>query len=48
MDWEGAKIRQKRWIKEAMKIRGRAPRAMNRDEGGFMLSHTWDALLQKK
>ena len=54
MDWDGARIigteenKVKRWIKEAMEIRRRAERAMNRDEGGFMLSHTWDTILQRK
>ncbi len=53
MDWDNSKIigaesnKFKRWIKEAIEIRRRARTTMNRDEGAFMLSHTWDSLLQK-
>ena len=47
IDWEGAKVVDKetnrcaRWIKEAIWIRKTKP-TMNRDEGGYRLSHTWD------
>ena len=33
------------WIKEAIEIRKRSPKTMNRDEGADMLSHTWSAVL---
>lgn len=39
-------IEESRRIKEAIEIRKRAEDTMNRDEGAFMLSHTWDAVLQ--
>ena len=48
VDWEGAKVvetnRCARWIKEAIWIRKTKP-TMNRDEGGYRLSHVWDSLL---
>ena len=50
IDWEGAKVVDKetnrcaRWIKEAIWIRKTKP-TMNRDEGGYRLSHVWDSLL---
>ena len=50
IDWEGAKVVDKetnrcvRWIKEAIRIRKTEP-TMNRDEGGYRLSHVWDSLL---
>ena len=50
IDWEGAKVEDKesnrwaRWIKEAIWIRKMEP-TMNRDEGGYRLSHVWDSLL---
>ncbi|KAM9332696.1 uncharacterized protein KZ484_017809 [Pholidichthys leucotaenia] len=53
MDWDNTKIigsesnRHKRWIKEAIEIRKRGKDTMNRDEGAFMLSHTWDHILQR-
>ena len=53
MDWKGAKIvdkesdRQSRWIREAIWIRRAAP-VMNRDEGGYQLSHLYDPLLCRK
>ena len=37
----------KRWMKEAIEIRKRAQDTINRDEGAYMLSHTWDSILQK-
>ena len=52
IDWEGAKVtdrecnRKARWIKEALWIRKTTP-VMNRDEGGYRLSHVWDGLLIK-
>ncbi|KAI8495115.1 hypothetical protein Bbelb_271010 [Branchiostoma belcheri] len=45
-DWEGARVidrednRRIRWIKEAVWIRKSTP-VMNRDEGGYKLSHVW-------
>ena len=50
IDWEGAKVVDKetnrcaRWIKKAIWIRKTKP-TMNRDEGGYRLSHVWDSLL---
>jgi len=34
-----------RWIKEAVHIRKEGPRSMNRDEGSYQLSHTYDCFL---
>lgn len=53
MDWEGAKVfrtvnnRFQLWILEPAEIRRRAQRTGNREEGAFMLSHTWDAVLHR-
>ena len=53
MDWDNTTIitsesnKHKRWIKEAIEIRKRAQDTINRDEGAYMLSHTWDSLLQR-
>ncbi|KAI8507604.1 hypothetical protein Bbelb_149840 [Branchiostoma belcheri] len=53
IDWEGAKVidrednRRTRWIKEAVWIRKSTP-VMNRDEGGYKLSHVWDSVLAAK
>ncbi|KAI8493864.1 hypothetical protein Bbelb_282110 [Branchiostoma belcheri] len=53
IDWEGVKVidrednRRTRWIKEAVWIRKSAP-VMNRDEGGYKLSHVWDSVLAAK
>ena len=50
IDWEGAKAVDKetnrcaRWIKQPIWIRKTEP-TMNRDEGGYILSHVWDSLL---
>ena len=50
IDWEGAKKVDKetnrcaRWIKEAIWIR-KTKQTMNRDEGGYRLSHVLDSLL---
>ena len=52
MDWDKAKVIQQennryhRWIKESMEIRKRSPTTMNRDEGAYMLSHTWTTILK--
>ena len=52
IDWEGTKVidiecnRNARWIKEAIWIRKTTP-VMNRDEGGYRLSHVYDGLLTK-
>lgn len=51
MDWEKSKTitsetsKSKRWIKEAVEIRKRASRTMNRDEGAYLLWLTCDSLL---
>ena len=37
--------RSTRWIKEAVYIRKEGPRSMNRDEGSYQLSHTYDRFL---
>ena len=34
-----------RWIKEAVHIQKEGPRSMNRDEGSYQLSHTYDRFL---
>ncbi|KAK7915480.1 hypothetical protein WMY93_011241 [Mugilogobius chulae] len=53
MDWDKSRIinqesnKYKRWIKEAIEIRKRGADTMNRDEGSFQLSRTWDSLLQR-
>jgi hypothetical protein len=50
IDWEGAKVvdrednRRTRWIKESIWIRKSTP-VMNRDEGGYRLSHVWDDVI---
>ncbi|KAI8482077.1 hypothetical protein Bbelb_401640 [Branchiostoma belcheri] len=57
IDWEGARVidrednRRIRWIKEAVWIRKSTPvmnGVMNRDEGGYKLSHVWDCILAAK
>ena len=51
INWQDVKILDKeydrdvRHIKEAIWIRRRAPRTMNRDEGAHFLSHIFDPLL---
>ena len=53
MDWDGAHIigtetnKFKRWVKEAIEIRKRGEDTINRDEGAFLLSPTWDSILQR-
>ena len=53
MDWDNARViraesnKFHRWIREAIEIRKRAPTSMNRDDGAYTLSHTWDAVLEK-
>ena len=53
MDWNKARViraesnKYHRWIREAIEIRKRGPRSMNRDEGAYTLSHTWDSVLEK-
>ncbi len=53
MDWNNAKIigsesnKHERRMKEAIEIRKQAQNTINRDEGAFVLSHTWDSLLQR-
>ena len=50
IDWEGAKVVDREtnrcacWITETIRIRKSKP-TMNRDEGGYRLSHVWDSLL---
>jgi len=34
-----------RWIKEAVHIRKEGRRSLNRDEGSYTLSHTYDRFL---
>lgn len=54
MDWDKAKVihresnRFQRWIREAIEIRKRAPKTVNRDEGAYQLAHAWDAVLRKR
>ena len=51
IDWGSAKVIDRedkkciRWIKEAVWIRKSTP-VMNRDEGGYRLSHVWDSILK--
>ena len=53
MDWEKARVirteenKHQRWIREAIEIRKRGPRTINRDEGAFMLSTTWSSILEE-
>ncbi|KAI8480623.1 hypothetical protein Bbelb_416350 [Branchiostoma belcheri] len=49
INWEGARVidRRIRWIKEAVWIRKSTP-VMNRDEGGYKISHVWDCILAAK
>ena len=54
MNWDSTKIidresnRKRRWIKEAIHVRKRgAQNTMNRDEGGYELSHVWDPVLRQ-
>ena len=50
IDWDNVKVldresdRTLRWIKEAIWIRKSTP-VMNRDEGGYQLSHIYDSLI---
>ena len=37
--------RSTRWIKEAVHTRKEGPRSMNRDEGSYQLSNTYDRFL---
>ena len=51
--WDEAKVigkeedRYKRWIKEAIEIRKRRGKTMNRDEGQYHLTHIFDEFLVK-
>ena len=51
IDWDEARVigresnRMARWIREAVKIRKEAGKAMNRDEGAYRLSHVYDTIL---
>ena len=51
IDWDEARVigqesnRMARWIREAVKIRKEADKAMNRDEGAYRLSHVYDTIL---
>ena len=52
MNWDEISIidresnKKRRWIKEAIHVRSLKPgESMNRDEGGYELSHVWDPLL---
>ena len=50
MDWDNISVldreedRTRRWIKEAIWIR-KSLTVMNRDEGGYQLSHVYDSLI---
>lgn len=50
-DWRNTTIitsetrKYQRWIKEAIEIRKRGAKIINRDEGAFLLPHTLDSLL---
>ena len=53
MDWESTKVigrednKYRRWIKESIAVRKlKVGVAMNRDKGGYELSHVWDPLLR--
>ena len=53
MDWDNIEIveresmKNRRWIKEAIQVRKLGEGIpMNRDEGGYELSHIWDPLLR--
>ena len=54
MNWEDCKIlesesnKKSRWIKESMWLRKRGKKAMNRDEGGYMLSKAWNTVLSQE
>ena len=54
IDWKGAKIVDKdscrftRWIREAIWIRKRGDKTINRDEGTYNLSHVYNQLLQPR
>ena len=51
ISWSAASVidretdRSTGWIKEAVHIRKEGPRSMNRDEGSYQLSHTYDRFL---
>ena len=45
ISWSAASDRCTRWIKEAVPIRKEGLRSMNRDEGSYQLSHTYDRFL---
>ena len=51
ISWSAASVidresdRSTRWIKEAVHIRKEGQRSMNRDEGSYQLSHTYDRFL---
>ena len=51
IDWPSTKVigrednRQKRWIREAIRIRQEGNKALNRDGGNHDLPHLWDQLL---
>ncbi|CAM4464957.1 unnamed protein product [Leuciscus chuanchicus] len=53
MDWDNGHIirsepnKYRRWIKEAIEIRKRAKDTINRDEGAYILSQTWNTILQR-
>jgi len=51
IDWDHAKVidrksnRMDRWIREAIHIRKKQDKSMNRDEGSYQLPHIYDYLL---
>ncbi len=53
MDRNNAKVihtenRYQRWIRETKDIRKHAQRTVKQDEGTYMLSHTWNAVLKEQ
>ena len=52
IDWEQTTVlaqrcdnQKGRWIREAIKVRAEPKGTINRDEGNYQLSRTWDSLL---
>ena len=48
IDWEKDSNKQTRWIREAIWIRKRGAKVLNRDEGVYCLSHVYDKLLEQQ
>ena len=53
MNWEDCAMlesesnKKRIWIKESMWLQKRGNKAMNRDEGGYMLSKAWNTVLNQ-